>query len=169
MNHYGPIELLDENGEPSGTYHYCHQRNSRITAMGYCGGVPNTIPNKIIEEFGNKFHAHGHETKEEAVECYTEYCLDLGLTFYDDEDTDYKKRHGISPHNLSEPIEDDDVPADIQGAECQHPDCETVVACQTAIINTPGLPDKMYLCSDHCNHESVAEFWSAPSNSFGSF
>lgn len=125
----------------------------------------------VVERFGEKFHEHGHDTEEDAVACYTEYCLDVLLAFYDDDKpSEWRSWYGLRTDWLSEPVEDGAVPADVQGRECQHPGCETIVAHATGTINPAGSTGiDLYLCSEHCTRESVAEFWTAPSASISSF
>lgn len=128
------------------------------------------VNREIVEMVGEKFHDHGHDTEEEAIECYTEYCLDVKLATYEDESTEWRRYHGVRSSNLSEPVEGNDVPPDVQGQECRHPDCETIVAYATATINAGGSTGHdLYLCSDHCNRESIEEWWSAPGSSISSF
>lgn len=67
---------------------YTVQWGDRITPIGYCRpfkdpdemGVPmNPDTAATIRQFKDKHHSHGHETAEEACNCYKEYLLDQRL------------------------------------------------------------------------------------------
>lgn len=120
------------------------------------------VNRKLMEEFGDKFHSHGHESEEQAKACYTEYCLDVKLTFWHQESTEFRRYFGLHPDDLSEPVTGDDVPADVQGKECRYDGCETIIAYPTAAIGTAGGggPHRMHLCREHCNRGSIEEFYS---------
>lgn len=127
--------------------------------------------NRILaEEFGGKYHEFAHDTKEAAIECYTEYALDQLLAFWHTEPTTWRKRKGVRPTDLSEPVTGDDVPPDVEAQECRHPDCETLVAYPTTMIAVAGSTgNRMHICGDHADQDSLEEWWSAPSSSMSSF
>lgn len=121
-----------------------------------------------LDLFGHKYHEEPHDSKEEARQCYAEYCFDLKFATYDEDDTELKRYHGAQPSMLSEPIEDEEVPADVEGRECDEPECDTIVAHPTAEVKVFGAKTRFYLCSDHCSREVVEEFWECPTSGFSS-
>lgn len=125
---------------------------------------------QVMQQFGDKFHDHPHESEEDAISCYTEFVIDVKTAFYHTVATDWRDYFGSSPHNLSRPITGDDIPPDTKGFECRFPGCETVVSEPTARINAAGAAGgETRLCGTHCNKESVQEFYRAPESSMSSF
>lgn len=126
------------------------------------------VHQELEERFGEKFHDHAHDTKEEAQECYTEYCLDVKMATYEDEPSEFLRYFGVNPDQLSEPVTGGDVPADVKGETCRHPECTTIVAYPTVQITgaSGGGGMTYHVCGHHCNREDI-ESWYSTGESFG--
>lgn len=101
MNYYQPLEISDKDGNPTGKFHYTKRNGEHIYPVGYCNFRMKDL-GEIIEKDGfkfiktesgieipirqeeinihkaveHKYHKEGHDTPEEACECYKEYLLD---------------------------------------------------------------------------------------------
>jgi len=81
VNYYSAKQRKD------GKWDYTCQNDNFIYPVGYChlpdvtNEVYNLFPEdvKCITENSDKFHECGHETQEEAEECYKQYILDFQL------------------------------------------------------------------------------------------
>lgn len=85
MNHYEPLQR-----KPDGRWDYTRRNDDDVQAVGYCRpfvawsketaatfGVPfgsNWMAKAA--SFAHKHHSTGHDTAQEAAECYAEYLLD---------------------------------------------------------------------------------------------
>lgn len=76
-----------------------------IHAIGYCRSWPwDDVSSRLIamtispegmaekRSFMAKYHTNGHDTKEEACECYRQYKLDNHLRFFSQKDTAHRHR-----------------------------------------------------------------------------
>lgn len=97
MRQYGPSKRND------GKFDYTCKNHMQVWAIGFCQGWEN-IPESKRENMGmsdkfyerllankSRFHEDGHDTPEEAIDCYREYQLDV-LTDYEAELKDTKKK-----------------------------------------------------------------------------
>jgi len=121
-----------------GRWDVTYKNNGIVRPYGYCHAfvpldkMPNLIlPDKAIEEnkkyeaSAHKYHSHGHETKEEAAECFRQYLLDhyLNLNGWDNESLRHK---------------------------CAICDAETEFSAEITMTNNSWC-----LCKKHLNRESV--------------
>lgn len=113
---------------------------------------------KVVRDHGDKFHEDGHDTREEARACYTEYLLDNRLVFHDSEPPDYENSMARLVDTLESPRVGDEVPPNVMGKECMA-DCDLIVAFPTAGIAGPGLDSRLRLCTGHCNEETIRDFY----------
>lgn len=168
MNYYEPTELTDKEGKGIGKYHYTRfNDNQKVThPVGYCGrSILATA--KIVEEDDTLFlvndsgfkiptsqenidkhkkfkdkhhHPEGHNTPEEACECYKEYQMDNNLSF---------------------------VKVELGNADT-HRKCEVercnIMTASYAMINSIQRWD---ICIGHLNKEEVEKLYKVV-NSFGS-
>jgi hypothetical protein len=85
MNHYAARQR-----ESDKRWDYTCRNNSRFWAVGYCAGwrepQPDVLPKDQIRQWidemtphRGKFHTDGHETPEEACDCYRRYMLDFSM------------------------------------------------------------------------------------------
>lgn len=122
---------------------------------------------RAVERFGEKYHACGHESRQEAIECYTEYVLDQKTVYHHTEGPMFKAQESLQTQ-LTEPTTD--VPVDVKGEECRHPECYTMLAYPTMAMRPGGSTGhRYYLCSSHCNRDSVEEWFMASKKTISSY
>lgn len=81
--------------QSDGRFDYTSERQGEIHAIGYCSAAPalesferlgihaSEEYKRQLAENAEKFHTDGHETAEEACECYWQYLLDFRLQFHE--------------------------------------------------------------------------------------
>lgn len=61
MNYYRASQIADENGKPTGKFHFTVTRNKKTIPIGYCGREDSKCD---------------HNSPEEASNCYRKYCIE---------------------------------------------------------------------------------------------
>lgn len=96
-----------------------------------------------VEEFGEKYHDDGHESKEAAEECYAEYVWDMQTEVVDD-----PAEHEL--HDL------DDVTANSRTPECEHDDCDQLMQGPTVELELYMAP-RWFFCGTHCTEDIIRD------------
>ena len=97
MNHLCAKQRLHDgrwdytrNGFPTG---YCHKYKRLFESGGVLPPEVAQRENERMEPFVSKFHDDGHETAEEARECYKQYLLDTRLHLVTEEPENASQQH----------------------------------------------------------------------------
>jgi hypothetical protein len=140
MNYYEPLQRQTDR-----RWDYTQRRDGRTWPVGYCRGWDESTREALVEQYGedrgemfhqaqeerrphrDRYHEEGHETSEEACECYKRYLLDnrVNLEFGTSEDTQHR---------------------------CEYDGCETWTQ-KLAMVDHRSY----HLCDDHRNVESLRE------------
>jgi hypothetical protein len=85
MNYY---EARQRNTD--GRWDYTRRSAGVVAPVGYCRGEPEGADEEVAHR--DRYHEDGHETKEEACECYKRYLLDnkVSLDFAVTEDVQHR-------------------------------------------------------------------------------
>lgn len=119
MNYYAAKQRKD-----SLRWDFTCKNDRNVYPVGYCAG--GKIWTQVKKgEHADKYHAEGHDTAEEAVECYRQFLLDNHLRFYDGE--------GARTLRV-----------------CEHPDCDEFTSGKAVIQHKI-----MFLCDEHRTRENV--------------
>lgn len=84
-----------------GLYDYVMTQDGKTYPVGYCHEWKELVPGVLSEEvcrdyneehgkLKHKYHSSGHQTEEEARNCYKEYLLDNSFQRLDQRDSQYK-------------------------------------------------------------------------------
>lgn len=90
MNYYDARERKTASGNPSGRWDYTCMNDGQIWPVGYCRAFSEPSEIMLISEsererlrsFAHKHHIDGHDTADEARECYRQYLLDQRLNLH---------------------------------------------------------------------------------------
>lgn len=150
MNYYAARQRAD-----TLRWDYTRRNDNHIHAIGYCRGWEEPDEEALVAQFGehtgkmisqaredarpykDRYHTGGHETKEEACECYKRYLLDQRVRLDAGETKDTQHR-------------------------CEVDGCEAWTQKQASVDHRTFL-----LCDDHRNMETleklfnVGEMWSS--------
>lgn len=108
MNYLEARELKGPAGG-LGTFHFTSMNDGRIWPVGYCAGWKEETREELIasgldehladmllrdrekaRKFQEKYHTHGHATREEAAACYREFLLDQQVRYGESTDTQHR-------------------------------------------------------------------------------
>lgn len=94
MNYFGPRQRESDN-----RWDYTCRNDNWIYPTGYChkfiplnGGLMHVSEEQVVEHerFRDKYHTTGHDTPDEACECYKQYMIDQRFHIGKFEDSQHK-------------------------------------------------------------------------------
>lgn len=151
MNYYGARQKLDENGKPSGLFHYTCRNDEQIWPVGYCGAfkrcdkcdgqmrkmpyAPGPYTCETCRDTGTMKvpeaeRCPGHATAGEANEHYRQYLLDSAV-FQGPKTTEWPKE------------------------KCEADGCNEEA---THLASIPGHMEHTHkFCAKHCTCEELAK------------
>ncbi len=95
------MRLLRVSKRLDGRFDFTSELDGYIRPVGYCAGYETIAVDESIitpqewidknEKYKDNFHTHGHNTEEEAAECYRKYQLDFSLVLNNPPSSNYRK------------------------------------------------------------------------------